>query len=119
MIADDSGVIGLAGIIGGQSTAVNDSTTNIIVEAATFDAVQVRKTASRLGLRTDASMRFEKHQNPHNPERAQARFAQLLGFCSQPDEATAMYQYKATVEEVSITCDWSFVETKIGAKLDR
>jgi len=93
---------------------VTSDTTNIIVEAATFDAVQVRKTASRLGIRTDASMRFEKGQNPHNPERAQARFAQLLGFCGQPDQNVAMYQHKVTVPSVSIECSWDFIDRRIG-----
>lgn len=64
VIADDAGVIALAGIIGGERTAVQDSTTALIIEIANFDPVVVRRTGTRLGLRTDAELRFEKSINP-------------------------------------------------------
>ena len=67
--------------MGAENCAVSETTTRVILEAAVFDAVQVRKTASRLGIRTDASMRMEKYQDSENPERAQARFQELLEFC--------------------------------------
>lgn len=60
VIADRSGAIGLAGIMGGAATEVGATTTDIVVEAAHFDAATVRRTARRLGLRTEASARFEK-----------------------------------------------------------
>ncbi len=64
VIADTKGVIALAGIIGGERTAVSSSTTTIVVEIANFDPVTVRRTGTRLGLRTDAELRFEKMINP-------------------------------------------------------
>lgn len=54
----------MAGIIGGKSTAFDTSTSSILIEVANFDAIQIRKTATRLGLKTDAAVRFEKGINP-------------------------------------------------------
>jgi phenylalanyl-tRNA synthetase beta chain len=64
IICDEEKIVGLAGIIGGKSTAYDSSTTSILIEVANFDAIQIRKTASRLGLKTDAAVRFEKGINP-------------------------------------------------------
>lgn len=64
VIADEKGVIALAGIIGGARTAVSTTTTDIVIEIANFDPVTVRRTGTRLGLRTDAELRFEKMINP-------------------------------------------------------
>ena len=57
-------VIGIAGVKGGKPTGVDEKTTGIILEAANFDGVSVRKTAQALKLRTDASMRFEQVLSP-------------------------------------------------------
>lgn len=78
VIADDSGVIAIAGVIGGKSTAISQSTTRIVFESANFQASAIRKTSARLRLRTDASMRFEKAQDPYNTLRAIARAAELF-----------------------------------------
>jgi len=64
VIADDEKVLALAGIIGWLNSAVDENTKNILVEIANFDPVKLRKTALRLGLRTDAELRFEKWINP-------------------------------------------------------
>lgn len=64
VIADDSGVIALAGVIWWLSTAISDSTKNIVIEMAHFDPVVVRRTSMRIGVRTDAVMRFEKTLSP-------------------------------------------------------
>lgn len=64
VIADKDKILALAGIIWGQSSAISDTTKNIIVEIANFDPIQVRKTATRLHIRTDAHSRFEKNINP-------------------------------------------------------
>ncbi len=60
VIADDSGVISLAGIMGGRDTAVDEHTTNILLEAAVFDQVAIAKTGQRLNLTSDSRMRFER-----------------------------------------------------------
>jgi len=78
VIADDSGAIALGGVIGGAGSAIGASTQRIVLESANFDAATIRKTSAELKLRTDASMRFEKAQDPANTTRALARAITLL-----------------------------------------
>ncbi|HML16019.1 MAG TPA: phenylalanine--tRNA ligase subunit beta, partial [Bryobacteraceae bacterium] len=78
VIADPEGAIALAGVIGGADSAISESTTRIVLESANFNASSVRKTSSRLKLRTDASMRFEKAQDPLNTVRGLKRALELL-----------------------------------------
>ena len=78
VIADTQGAIGIAGVKGGISTGVSESTTRIVLESANFNAASIRKTSSRLKLRTDASMRFEKAQDPVNTIRGLQRALELL-----------------------------------------
>lgn len=78
VIADAAGAIALAGVIGGADSAISESTTRIVLESANFNASSVRKTSSRLKLRTDASMRFEKAQDPVNTVRGLALAWELL-----------------------------------------
>jgi phenylalanyl-tRNA synthetase beta chain len=78
VIADEGGPIAIAGVIGGADSAISETTTSIVLESANFQASSVRKTSSALKLRTDASMRFEKAQDPANTIRALARAVELL-----------------------------------------
>jgi phenylalanyl-tRNA synthetase beta chain len=82
VIADGAGPIAIAGVIGGKDSAISESTTTIVLESANFNAASVRKTSVALKLRTDASMRFEKSQDPHNTVRALARALELLPMLS-------------------------------------
>lgn len=82
VIADAAGPIGIGGVIGGDYSAISEETTSIVLEAANFNAASVRKTSAALKLRTDASMRFEKAQDPHNTVRALARAIDLLPLLS-------------------------------------
>ena len=82
VIADASGPIAIAGVIGGRDSAISASTTSIVLESANFNASSVRKTSAALKLRTDASMRFEKAQDPHTTVRALARALELLPLIS-------------------------------------
>jgi len=82
VIADASGPIAIAGVIGGRDSAISASTTSIVLESANFNASSVRKTSAALKLRTDASMRFEKAQDPSNTVRALARALELLPLIS-------------------------------------
>lgn len=68
----------LAGVMGGQGTMVGPSTRTLFLESANFHAATVRRTSMRLGLRTEASARFEKAQDPANAELAVHHFARLL-----------------------------------------
>lgn len=76
--ADDAPV-GIAGVMGGASSEIADDTTDVLLELAWFDPLAVARTARRLGLRTEASARFEKGTDPEVLERAALRFAELLG----------------------------------------
>lgn len=78
VIADASGVIGLAGIMGGAGTEVDDETTGVLLEAAIFEGTSVRRTARRLALRSEASSRHEKGLWPQLPPLALDRATQLL-----------------------------------------
>ena len=83
VVADTQRAQGIAGIIGGADSAVESGTTDIFLEAATWEPRSIRRTARRLGLRTEASSRFEKGLSPElsRPaiERAAALVAELAG----------------------------------------
>ncbi|MBI2686242.1 MAG: phenylalanine--tRNA ligase subunit beta [Acidobacteria bacterium] len=82
VIADASGAIALAGVIGGGPSAITSETTRLLLESANFHAASVRRTSSKVKLRTDASMRFEKSQDPENTARGLARAVALLRMVS-------------------------------------
>ena len=70
--------IGIAGVMGGADTEISDATTTVALEMAWFDPVVVAQTATRLGLRSEASIRFERGRDPYGIDRAVARFVDLL-----------------------------------------
>lgn len=78
VIRDDSGVIGIGGIMGGASTEVGESTTRIALEIACFDPSTIRRAAKALGLSTDASYRFERGVDPTGQARAGAWAASMI-----------------------------------------
>jgi phenylalanyl-tRNA synthetase beta chain len=78
LITDDSGPIGMAGIMGGHSTMVTDDTVDVFFEAAFFPPAVMAGIARRYGMHTDASMRFERGVDPQNQARAVERATELL-----------------------------------------
>jgi phenylalanyl-tRNA synthetase beta chain len=78
LITDDSGAIGLAGVMGGASTEMSLDTTNILVEAAIFDPVSIARTARRHKLPSEASKRFERGVDPEVSRAAAQRVVDLL-----------------------------------------
>ena len=64
VIADDDKAIGLAGIMGGENSEIKDDTTMVVFESANFNGTSIRQTALALGMRTDASGKFEKNLDP-------------------------------------------------------
>lgn len=82
VIADARGAVALAGVMGGLDTSINERTKRIVLESANFQAASIRRTASKLKLRTDASMRFEKSQDPQNTVRGLARAVELFHMVS-------------------------------------
>ncbi|MCE9521031.1 MAG: phenylalanine--tRNA ligase subunit beta, partial [Alphaproteobacteria bacterium] len=64
VIADDSGVLGLGGVMGGESTGVGETTTNVFIESAYFDPIRTARTGRELGINSDARYRFERGVDP-------------------------------------------------------
>src|SRR5947209_2371038 len=78
LITDPEGPTAIAGVMGGAISEVNDKTTTVLLEAANFNAANVRRTSVALGLRTDASSRFEKGLDPELVIAGANRAAQLM-----------------------------------------
>lgn len=78
MICDGEKAVGLAGIMGGENSKIMDDVKTMLFEAATFDGTNIRKATKRLGLRTDASGKFEKGLDPENALAAMNRACQLI-----------------------------------------
>ena len=79
LITDESGPIGIAGVMGGESTEVSSSTKRVLIEAANFDPISIARSARRHKLPSEASKRFERGVDPLVADRAVARIAALLG----------------------------------------
>lgn len=78
VIADNSGILALAGVVGGARGMTTENTKNIILESAYFNPVSVRKTSKRLGISTDSSYRYERGIDPTLTPRALARAANII-----------------------------------------
>jgi phenylalanyl-tRNA synthetase beta chain len=110
----------LAGIMGGAGTMVEAATTTLFLESASFHASTIRRTSMRLGLRTDASARFEKAQDPANAALAAHHFVRLLQrYCPSAKPAgplvdPAGFHYTPKV----ITLRRARLQLKLGVRLD-
>jgi phenylalanyl-tRNA synthetase beta chain len=120
VIADEGGPIAIAGVIGGADSAISESTTDIVLESANFQASSVRKTSSALKLRTDASMRFEKAQDPANTTRALARAVELLQELSPGIRLVGGLadRTRAPREIPPVLLDLDWLARKLGRSLD-
>ncbi len=78
VIADDTRAVGLAGIMGGENSEIVDDTVDVVFESANFDGTCIRKTALALGMRTEASAKFEKGLDPLNTLPAVNRACELV-----------------------------------------
>ncbi len=78
MICDGEKAVGIAGIMGGENSMITDQVQTILFEAANFDGPNIRRSAKRIGLRTDASGKFEKGLDPNNAQAAIDRACQLM-----------------------------------------
>jgi len=79
VIADGAKPVGLGGIIGGAESEISDSTRNVLLECAWFNPSVIRRTARRLGIKTDASYRFERRVDPNDTMEAVLLCAELIG----------------------------------------
>ena len=78
MICDGEKSVGIAGIMGGENSMITDDVHTMLFEAACFDGTNIRKSSKKVGLRTDASGKFEKGLDPNNAEAAMNRACQLI-----------------------------------------
>ena len=78
MICDGEKAVGIAGIMGGENSMITDDVKTVLFEAACFDGTSIRLSSKRIGLRTDASGKFEKGLDPNNAQAAIDRACQLM-----------------------------------------
>ena len=78
VICDGEKAVGIAGIMGGENSMITDDVKTMLFEAATFDGTNIRKSTKRIGIRTDASGKFEKGLDPENSLLAMNRACQLI-----------------------------------------
>lgn len=101
VIANNSGAVGLTGVMGGLSTEVEDDTTSIIIESAIFDSVKIRKTSKKI-LRSEASNRFEKGLDPKRTYMAIERSCALLEKYADATIVGGLVEYNKTSSEDKI-----------------
>ncbi len=78
VVADAARAVGIGGVMGGAETEISFSTRNVLIECAWFDPISIRRTSKALGLRTEASYRFERGADPEMAELASRRAAELI-----------------------------------------
>ena len=118
VIADDSGPIGLAGIMGGLSTAVSDTTTAIILEAAVFDPVAIAGSGQRHNIVSNARARFERGIDPAMTEVALQKAIDLIvNYGGGTVDATDYH--KTPIKKCVILWDHALMETRTGVVLSQ
>jgi phenylalanyl-tRNA synthetase beta chain len=121
VITDGAQVIALAGVMGGKNSGITNSTKNIILEAANFNARSIRKTSQRLGLRTEASARFEKSLDPNLCETALFRFLTILKeICPSAHISSSLIDVRQAKESAKIIIlDLEWLTKKIGQEIPK
>lgn len=114
---DEKGMC-IAGVFGGIYSGVTDTTTNIFLESACFEAINTRKTATRHGLRTDAAIRFEKGVDPNNTLYALKRAALLIcEFAGGQIASQIVDIYPQTIEKPIVPLRFARVNQLIGVDI--
>ena len=116
MICSGGEPCAVAGVMGGLDSEIRDDTCSVLLESAVFDGVSVRKTSSRLGLRTDASMRYEKMLDPELAPVAAARYIRLLNECDPGARVTSRLtdDYVKGYPEIKIDFDKQYIDRYTG-----
>ena len=118
MICDGEKPVGLAGIMGGENSMITDDVHDMLFEAACFDGTNIRLSSKRVGLRTDASGKFEKGLDPNNAEAAINRACQLIEELGAGEVVEGMVDvYPTKKEERTIKFDPEYVNNLIGFNL--
>ena len=114
VITDNSGVIGLAGVMGGASTEVTDETKNILIEAARFDEVSIARTARRHKLVSEASKRFERGVDTELQPAAAQRAVELLSDLAGGAVGAGVTDAAVSREPVVIDLPLSYTAERVG-----
>ena len=114
LICDESGPIGLAGVMGGASSEVSSTTKNVLIEAALFDPISIARTARRHKLPSEASKRFERGVDPEVGPIAAARVAQLLIELAGGELNGVGSSYETEVAKVEIELPFAFASELVG-----
>jgi len=118
VIADDEKVLALAGIIGGEESAVSETTTDILLETAHFDPFRVRKTAKRLDLRTESSYRFERNVDVENVANAQGIALKLIRETAGGEVTTLKDLYHRPYEPAEVILSYKKYLSYSGSEVD-
>lgn len=119
VIADGKKGVALGGVMGGENSEIQDDTSRVVLEAACFNHIAIRRTSSRLGLRTEASARFEKGLDRLSPVQATALFARLLKeLCPGSRVASRFYDVSAPEPDPTVVhVSTDFIRQKMGADI--
>jgi len=118
MICDAKKEIGIAGIMGGENSKITENVRTVLFEAATFNGANIRKSAKRLGLRTDASGIFEKGLDPRNAQAAIDRACQLIQELGCGEVTDGMVEVCAPLHELrKIKFDSKRINSLLGTEI--
>ena len=118
VIADDAGVVGLAGVMGGAKDSILPETDKVILEVANFDAKGIRRTALRYDNRTEASARYEKAIDPERCDQAFDLSIQLLSQLYPEMKVTGLVdEYPTHLKQAEIDVALSWLERRLGKRL--
>lgn len=119
MIHNDKEPVAIAGVMGGLASEIEDDTTTLFLESANFNAVAIRKTASKIDLRTDAAARYEKTLDPELTELAIARFVKVLKDEDKDIKVTSRFTdvYIERYPHITIHIDKDYIDRSIGKVL--
>ena len=120
VITDGEKPVCLGGVMGGLNTGVDNDTVNIILEAAQFDPISIRKTSSRLGLRSESSFRFERKIDYNRVSKALDKATQMLcelagGSCYDGVSQVINQEYQPVVIKVSLAKINSYMNLNLSA----
>ncbi len=118
MICNDKIPVAIAGVMGGRNTQITDSTNSVFLESANFNAVSVRKTASAIALRTDASARYEKTLDPELTKIALERFVKVLRDEDEEIKVSSSFSdlYVNKYPKITIDITKEYINKKIGVE---
>ena len=119
-IRDAEKAIGLAGIMGGENTMITDQVKTMVFEAANFDGTNVRLSAKRIGLQTDASRKFDKGLDPNNAMAAMERACQLIEECGAGEVVGGVIdRYAEKREEVRLPFEPDVINDLLGTDIPK